>query len=664
MTIANTFAAKLSVAFVAIAMALTMIAPAQAQTSAELQAQIDSLLATITALQAQLGVTTTTTTTTSTSAAYVFTRSLTIGAQGADVTALQTYLIAGGYAIPAGATGYFGTQTQAAVAAWQAANGVTPTVGYFGPISQAKYTALMAAVVVVPPTGTGTGTGTGTTVTLNGGEASIDNNFNNKSGDDTDLTEGQEDAPVADVQFDVKDGDIQINRMDVAVDHTAGTEADPWDTFETVSLWVDGDQIASMDAGSKSDWEKDQPNNGDYRLRFTGLDQVFKEGDKATITIGVTLKGSIGDHSGTWDIFVPTDGIRGVDGAGIQEYTGDTSDTTSFDFSQKGNDDQIIVKTSSTNPAATTLEVKDNSKSDWTTVLAYDLDTKDSVNDITLTTLPVGVVVGSSTFNHFVSDAELVVDGVTYTDWSFNVTNGGDAASGHTQLDFNIDDNTTINAGDRVTVELKLKFNSIAAGSADEGTSIHATSTGDLIDATGADTLDAGQLSGAVTGETHTLRTSGAVLEAGAMTSTIKVNDTTDATDDQGVFTLKFDVTAFNTDLYINKTAASSTGATNGASFRITNGSGAGAGTSTAVTASLSSTASSEVGSDTASRYVVHEGETKTFTVTVNYNPNNVGAFYGIQLYSLNYATTNDGATASAQRALPATDYETDPLAI
>lgn len=648
MTIANSFAAKLSVAFVAIAMALMMFAPAKAQTTEELQAQINSLMATINALQAQLG--TAATTPAGSMQAYVFTRSLTVGAQGADVTALQNYLIKGGYSIPAGATGYFGAQTQAAVAAWQAANGIAPAAGYFGPISQAKYTALMAAM----NTGTGstgsTGSSTGSTgstgsVTLNGGESSIDNNFNLREGDETSLTEGQEDAPVAVAQFDVKDGDIQVNRMDVAVKADSGnSEKDPWDTFDTVSLWVDGDQIASMDAGSKSDWEKDQPSTGWYRLRFTGLNQVFREGDKAEITVGVTLKSSIGDHSGTWSVVVPDNGIRGVDGAGIQEYTGKTSDTTSFDFAQKGNDDQVIVKTSSENPSATTLALEDNKTSDWMTVMAYDLDTKDSVNDITLTTLPVGVVVSTSTFNHFVSDARLVVDGVTYTDWTLN---GSDAS--HVQLDFNIDDNTVITAGDRITAKLQLKFKQLAT--AYEGSSVYATSTGDLIDATGADTLDSSQLSGGVTGDIMTLRTSGAIFDNFSSTQSQTVDPNSSASNTAS-FSLKFDVTAFNTDLYINKTAASGTAmGTNGANFIVENNAGAQV-TGTSVQGSLSSNASSNTGN---TRFIVHEGETKTFTLNVTFDPSTAN-YYQVQLYGVNFATS-DADPTTQQKAEPVSSF-------
>jgi hypothetical protein len=66
-----------------------------------------------------------------------FTRDLHIGMRGDDVTALQQFLIANGYQIPAGATGYFGVQTRSALAAYQAANNISPAVGYFGPITRA-----------------------------------------------------------------------------------------------------------------------------------------------------------------------------------------------------------------------------------------------------------------------------------------------------------------------------------------------------------------------------------------------------------------------------------------------------------------------------------------------------------------------------------------------
>ena len=92
-----------------------------------------------------------------------FTRSLTVRSTGADVKCLQQYLnstafkiAASGAGSPGGETTYFGTLTRSAVANWQAANGVAPAAGYFGPISQAKYNALMAGGPTPTP-GVGTG---------------------------------------------------------------------------------------------------------------------------------------------------------------------------------------------------------------------------------------------------------------------------------------------------------------------------------------------------------------------------------------------------------------------------------------------------------------------------------------------------------------------------
>ena len=99
---------------------------------------IDELLAQIAVLQAQL--LTLQGSSVSTADKCSFTRSLTVGSRGDDVTCLQKHLTsAGHFTYSGGATGYFGSITRTAVAAWQSANGVSPAVGYFGSISRAKY---------------------------------------------------------------------------------------------------------------------------------------------------------------------------------------------------------------------------------------------------------------------------------------------------------------------------------------------------------------------------------------------------------------------------------------------------------------------------------------------------------------------------------------------
>src|SRR3989344_120688 len=73
-----------------------------------------------------------------------FTRDLDIGAMGEDVRALQQFLNAQGFMIaesgvgsPGNETDYFGSLTQTALGEFQAANGITPSVGYFGPKTRA-----------------------------------------------------------------------------------------------------------------------------------------------------------------------------------------------------------------------------------------------------------------------------------------------------------------------------------------------------------------------------------------------------------------------------------------------------------------------------------------------------------------------------------------------
>ncbi|MFA4999334.1 MAG: peptidoglycan-binding domain-containing protein [Parcubacteria group bacterium] len=157
-------ARKLGVAFIGLATIASFSVPAFGQTTEELQAQINALLAQISALQAQLGGSTTGGSTST----YNFTRDLTVGSTGEDVRALQQYLNSKGFTVAtsgAGSVGnestYFGSLTKNALASFQAANGISPTAGYFGPITRAKIASLGGGT-----TGGGTTTPIGAPLTV------------------------------------------------------------------------------------------------------------------------------------------------------------------------------------------------------------------------------------------------------------------------------------------------------------------------------------------------------------------------------------------------------------------------------------------------------------------------------------------------------------------
>lgn len=82
------------------------------------------------------------------STAFVFTRNLTIGMGGDDVSALQQFLIDDGFLKVTAPTGYFGRLTQTALAAWQASVGISPSTGFFGPLSRAKLSAVVPLAVI------------------------------------------------------------------------------------------------------------------------------------------------------------------------------------------------------------------------------------------------------------------------------------------------------------------------------------------------------------------------------------------------------------------------------------------------------------------------------------------------------------------------------------
>lgn len=143
------------------------------QTVADLQAQIAALLAQITALQAQLNAASGAPASGTVPASLLTSGDLTLGSRGAAVRDLQKFLNANGAQVAASGAGSpgnetetFGPLTQAALAKWQAANGVSPAAGYFGPRTRAKLSTLGAAPSTPTTPTTPAPAGTGLTVTL------------------------------------------------------------------------------------------------------------------------------------------------------------------------------------------------------------------------------------------------------------------------------------------------------------------------------------------------------------------------------------------------------------------------------------------------------------------------------------------------------------------
>ena len=626
------------------------VSQAKAQSIEDLQQQIQQLLATVAALQAQLGGVTGT-------CSANFTRDLSVGVSGADVLALQkflnqsadTRLAVSGAGSPGMETMYYGPITANAVSKFQvkyrsevlAPSGLVNGTGYFGPASRAKANALCNVVVpsIVTPTNPDDDD------ELEGGEARLES-FSADDGDDTSVSEGQNDAPIMDVEFEVEDGDVQVDRIDVALDHLSGGDEDPWDVFETLSIWVDGEEVATMDVDDDDAWSEDEPESGDYRVRMTAIeDFIVREGDTAEFTVALSVAGNVDDAGSVeWEMFIPDDGIRVVDSLDLSHYIGETDDVVHFEIDEAGADADLVIGTSSEDPDASVLQVKRSSVSDWLPIFAFELDADDSAEDLTINELSLTVEVSDSrTYDALVRDARLVIDGEEYDDVTVSSGNTDTAV-----LTFDFGRNEVeLDAGEVATAILELEFKALSES--DEGTEVQASITSaqvDAIDAEGSEDLSASQLSGSASGDTHTLQTGGTATDEVETSAT--VTSVNGDNNDYATFEIEMDISAFEQDAYIPINPAV------GTTWRVVDANGndlSGTGSATAI---LDSTAREE-----GDYFVIREGRTETLTLQVVYVPGVANTAARLELQAVHYDSEQDATPDQTWNAAPASDYRT-----
>lgn len=280
-----------------------------AQTIADLQAQINALLAQLAALQG--GGTTTT-------SACTFTRSLTVGSTGADVTCLQQTLVAQGHLVmPAGvAMGYFGNLTKAAVAKWQAANGVAPAAGYFGPISQAKFATMGGT------TGGTTVPGSTVGITTPGVEGTITATLNPSPASGTKVYEGGSKTAVLGIKLEADISDIKVERVKVQLDATTSGNSDQqfYTKIADTMYVMDGSTILASTPLNATTVVKE---GSAYYITIAGFSFLVPKDTTKVLTLAVDPKASWDStyDNDTWTLTVPANGVRGVDGAGINQYS-------------------------------------------------------------------------------------------------------------------------------------------------------------------------------------------------------------------------------------------------------------------------------------------------------------------------------------------------------
>jgi hypothetical protein len=559
---------------------------------------------------------------------------------------------------------YYGPATAAAVSKMQVMfraevltpNGLVNPTGYFGPSSRAKANDLCVADATTEEVDEAEEMEEEEEDEMDmtlGGEASLDT-FELDDGEST-IEEGDEDVEIGEITVEFTNGDAEISRLDVTL--SGATSDQPWDAFDTISLWVDGDKIAEVDASDEDDYLDEDAGE----LRFSNLNLVGMEDEEMEIVVAASVQNNLDDDELTdWDLKVSSMRFFDADGVAETDNNPAGTDVSEFEIEMAGENEELNISLASSNPDSTDIIVDTDSDTDGVTIMIADIEAED--NDIELNRVVVRVDT-SATTTDVVDDIRVVIDGQSFDAESFDNTDG--LGEGYSETNgtnsvwylFDIDGDVVIDEDDEVEMEVVVDFNDTDDGANySNGTTISATvGTAELLEweAEGADDLEHGlngnpqQFSGSANGEDHLLVADGIILPLdGVETST----DTQGDNDQTGIFTIDFEVTAVEGDFYITDDVFEGGVATTGVKYFVD---GPGSATSSGV---LSSTGDE----DTTDVFTVREGETETFTLTVTVDASATGQ-HRVTLTEVNYTDEDDGVSGvgSSYTPNPAQDFRT-----
>lgn len=524
-------------------------------------------------INADSGNTTVTTKTQATG--YVYTGILKHGSTGASVIALQEAM---NLCWNAGliADGAFGAKTKTAVMNAQASFGLVAD-GIVGPKTAPYFescTVKTTVVVTEDDDDMDDDNDTPSSSKDVDGEGTVDN-YDLASADETEALEGEEDVEIYAVDVELDDeGDLLLQRLDVWFSNSNGaSDLDPWEYFESISVTVDGDVVATEDADSSSDWSDSvasstgsndiaASSNKQYRMRFSDIDAHFGSDDTTRIGLEVTMVNTIdsNDQSAVWNVEIgDSNGFRWEDGTGFifTEGAGAAALEDSFTV---GNEEtaSIDISLSSDDPDEMVIEVDDSSDTNETLIAIYNVEETEGL-DVTIDTVTVEldvdnlasptvtITAASSVIKrlHLEVDGDIVAtESVTGTTLTPTVTfdnlnwdlDGDDEADVSILADFEDTNNSA-----RYDNGVKVQVENFAIT--------------ELEDENGNDEGDITTITSPGASNTHEIRDEG-IMVAFDKSSFVKTTSDTTGINETVEFTLEFDVTAFGEDMWIERTCA------------------------------------------------------------------------------------------------------------
>jgi hypothetical protein len=592
-------------------------------------------------------------------AAYVHTGTLKLGSKGASVLALQQTLnmtsckvATSGVGSAGMETTTFGPKTVAAVKCFQAMH---PETGSADGIVGSKTGLALGLVVAVPsgnpntpcPAGyvcTPNSNGGSTSGSLSGGAGDVDVT-NTSTGVDSTVKEGQSNVKVLGFKVKATGSDVSLSAAKVTLEVTSGTVANGSDRIEKyidgVSVYMGDTKVGSSDA---SDFSRESGTPDIYTKTISLSNAIVREDKTVTFYVAVSTADTIDTDNldVDWDVTLSTLRFTDATGAILSADVSSPAITDSFGFDAASADDSLAINASTSNPQATSFEVKEDSISDSDLVLAFKLKSGSDSGDMQVNEIPVAITIANGGNNADSADAVidsvmLKIDGTTYDSDSDTgtVTNG----AGTQTYTFSFDDKEVVVPGDSSTdVKVYVKFNKQKSGSVDNyaaGTTIVASVTGSAMDVE-ASNGDAKTVSGSTTSKTHTLSVNAptlALVSTPTLASFTQIDGVASGQEDIYKATFTFNVTAGDDDVYIPTNVA------NAITKSVTGGAG--------VSSVTLDPEDSSLDDNTTNTYLVTAGSTEKFSYSVYLTGNN--AANKVAITAVNYDTTD---TASPTKSV------------
>jgi peptidoglycan hydrolase-like protein with peptidoglycan-binding domain len=596
--------------------------------------------------------------------AATFSNNLTVGSTGADVSALQTWLIAQGYSIPAiqsgaAAPGYFGSQTKAAVVAYQIKVGL-PSFGFFGPLTQAKVNAGVTGMAGNGSIASNCLTGW-TAITYNGTSACLPPGYAVPAGStpviSTPGTIGTPGIPgtlsaslwstpsgvnvYKGQSYDVAGYKLQAGASDMAVSSLTLDFSDRlWLYANTITVKDETGAVIGTVSGLNASNFVELTVGSDYRVSVPVSNLVVKATQSKYLTVSIGFN-AVSDRcsGGPCSLIVTQAQVRSVDGTGV---TDTETVTAGRSFTYNGSTTgQIFVTTDQNQPPTQLVQLSTAVQTQ--NVLLGIFDIKSANEPSTLQTLAIGINSnGKATISSLFGNIQIKVAGLTYS------------AAGICT------DNTTVGVGytcvgtNSTSASSTIIFNNMTIPlAADTYTpvSVYVTlqpdNTGSLNGAAASTTLTAFGLAGgtnnnpAVVDATYNnlvvsyakiTNNDQTFVDAGVTVSNLpalpvygtKTCDQTNATCNE-TFTISYSLTAGNNAIYVSTAAATAVSNTTTGSLSYT----------------LKTFSDNNTNGDTANYFYVAPGQSKTFNLIETAVGPAAGGTFGVT--SLNYGTVSTG---------------------